>query len=119
MVGFSYYHVYYSSDDKTYHKAGGHYVFLHRLRAILIRLIWRKKSFVHELQAEPWGPTFIGKMSVAEQDKSMSPELLANSLKLAQKVGLYPIDLWGGEWWYWRSQHCDDSPVQRVLNTLT
>jgi len=114
IVGFSYYHVYWNKRTQSYHKAGGHYVFLHRLRSLLIKLLLGKPSFVHELQLEPWGPTGIDKMTFEEQDKSMGSDQIEHSISLAKRTKLYPIDLWGGEWWYWRHIHGDDSTWHNV-----
>lgn len=71
---------------------------LHRLR----RFLTRQPVFIHELQCEPWGPDAIWKISAEEQAKSMSPERIQANITAAQKIGAYPIDLWGAEWWYWR-----------------
>lgn len=111
IVGFSYYHVYYDSHARTYKRAGLHYKWMHKLRARIIRLLWRRKSFIHELQCEPWGPTAIWKMSVEEQNNSMSAENVAQSIALGKKTKLYPIDMWGAEWWYWRLKKHDDPSV--------
>ena len=115
IVGFSYYH---TIHRKTYHSAH-HYLWLHRLRAAVIKLFKRRPVYIHELQLEPWGPDAIWKMSAAEQDKSMGPEQIGRSVRLAQKTGLYPIDLWGGEWWYWRLNKLKDpSTWQAVRRAL-
>lgn len=119
IVGFSYYHVYWNSQKHRYQKAGGHYVMLHRLRALLIRLLWERPSFIHELQCEPWAPKGIWDASSAEQDKSMGPQQLQQSMRRAKATRLYPIDLWGAEWWYWRHLHGDESTWQTVLTALT
>ena len=71
-------------------------------RARLIKAITGRSSFIHELQAEPWGPKAIWEMPREEQDKSMSIAQLGKNVQLAKQTKLYPIDLWGGEWWYWR-----------------
>jgi hypothetical protein len=42
-------------------------------------------------------------MTIKEQDKSMSGHQIRKNLKLAHKTGIKSIDLWGGEWWYYRS----------------
>jgi hypothetical protein len=41
-------------------------------------------------------------MNQAEQDKSMSLETFKQNITAGKKTGLYPIDLWGLEWWYWQ-----------------
>lgn len=97
-VGFSYYQVLYH-DGK--YRLSFHRPWLDRIRAALIRLIHRKQSFIHELQAEPWGPKNIWEMDLPEQYKSMSLAQLQSNIRQAEATGLYPIYLWGAEWWYW------------------
>lgn len=100
-VGFSFYQVIFNNRQKKY-TLSFHKPWLDRLRAVLIKLIWRKNSVIHELQLEPWGPKAIWEMSLAEQDKSMSPAQIRKNIRLGSSTGLSPIDLWGGEWWYWQ-----------------
>lgn len=112
IVGFSYYQVIYR--DGGYHTAF-HAPWLHRLRAGLIKLLWRKPVFIHELQLEPWGPTAIWKMPPKQQDESMSPQQIARNLELARAVKHYPIDLWGGELWYWRTLKAKDPSIWQAV----
>lgn len=100
IVGFSYYQVLFNIQRQDYTKAF-HKVWLQKLKHRLIKLIWHKPSFIHELQLEPWGPKNIWEMSWQEQMKSMSPEIIRQNVKLARKTKLKPIDLWGAEWWFW------------------
>ncbi len=79
----------------------------HSLRAAIIEKLHRTTTFVHELQAEPWGPQATVKLSPAEQAKSMNPDRLRDNLKFAMSAGFNDIYLWGGEWWYWRLTHGD------------
>lgn len=72
-----------------------------RLRALIVRLLQFRKAFIHELQAEPWGPKGIPDMSIKEQFKSMNPLRVQEAVRFAASAGLYPADLWGLEWWYW------------------
>jgi hypothetical protein len=76
-----------------------------------------KPCFIHELQAEPWGPKAIWEMSIKEQDESMPLEQLQKNIDLAKNTNLYPIDLWGGEWWYWRHKKYNDDSVYRTILT--
>lgn len=99
MVGFSYYRI---IHGKHGYSRAFHTPLLHKTRKLLISALLQKSAFIHELQLEPWGPTAIWKMSVSEQDRSMSPTIIKRNLELAKSVKAYPIDLWGGEWWYWR-----------------
>jgi hypothetical protein len=108
IVGFSYYRtVYYKGG----YRHAGHFPHLDRIRASLIRLIHHQPSFIHELQLEPWGPADIWEMPLNEQAKSMSPEHIAKNVQLARDTGLWPIDLWGGEWWYWRFKAVHDPSI--------
>lgn len=116
-VGFSFYQVLYSSSRHRYTTAF-HNPVLDIARAGLIALVWHRPSFIHELQCEPWGPKAIWEMTTAEQDESMSPAHIARNLHLAQQTRLYPIDLWGGEWWYWRQLQGDTSVYQAVVAAL-
>jgi hypothetical protein len=116
IVGFSYYQTIYRNGRYTqaFHKP-----WLHRVRASLIKLIHGKTCFIHELQLEPWGPTAIWKMPSSEQDKSMSSDQIIKNIKLARATGLYQIDLWGGEWWYWRLKAQNDPDIwNSVRSTL-
>jgi hypothetical protein len=116
VVGFSYYHV--THSQKGYQSAH-HYAWLHRLRAQCIRLFQRRPVFIHELQLEPWGPKAIWEMPLEEQNKSMAPKHITRSLALAKQTKFTPIDLWGGEWWYWRlKRHKDPSIWQAVQRSL-
>lgn len=111
-VGFSYYPIMFMKGKytNTVQKP-----WLHRSRKKLIQWALRKHVFIHELQLEPWGPTAIWKMPVDEQDKSMSPALIAKNLHLAHTVKAMPIDLWGGEWWYWRHAKFQDDSIAKTV----
>lgn len=100
IVGFSYYQIHYDSKRQRYTTAL-HKPWLHRYRALLIKLLWNRPSVIHELQLEPWGPKNIWEMPMKEQMKSMSLQQIRRNIKLARSTGLSPIDLWGAEWWYW------------------
>lgn len=118
IVGFSYYQVLYSAEHGRYTTAF-HKPWLDRWRAALIRLIHHKPSFIHELQLEPWGPTAIWKMSAEEQARSMGPEQIRTNVELAKKTDCRPIDLWGGEWWYWRYKQGDTSVREAVKEAIS
>jgi Beta-galactosidase len=75
---------------------------IHAAKAALIKLIFNKESFVHELQAEPWGSTDIKNITPEEQDSLMSPKDVQDNIDYALKTGMKEVYLWGGEWWYWR-----------------
>jgi hypothetical protein len=116
IVGFSYYQIVYGNG--AYHQAF-HKPWLHRSRKRLIKLLKRRPVFIHELQLEPWGPKAIWEMPLAEQDKSMGPLQIARNISLARKTNAWPVDVWGGEWWYWRlAVHHDPSIWQAVQAAL-
>jgi len=98
IVGFSYYQILYR-DGK--YRLSFHRPWLDKLRAATIQLLHSKPSFIHELQAEPWGPKNIWEMDLADQFNSMSLDQLQENIRQAKATNLYPIDLWGAEWWYW------------------
>lgn len=114
VVGFSYYLIRWRDTRYT---TTYHYAWIHRLRAQLIKLIWQKPSFIHELQMEPWGPKDIWQMEPAQQDESMGPEQIAKNFSHAKATQLYPIDLWGGEWWYNRAVHNNDQSVADLVKS--
>jgi hypothetical protein len=108
IVGFSYYRILYGKHGYSH---AFHFPFLDRLRAGLNAFVHNTPSVIHELQLEPWGPTAIWKMQVTEQDRSMSTAHIAKNVALARRTKLYPIDLWGGEWWYWRLKSVQDPSI--------
>jgi hypothetical protein len=112
MVGFSYYQIVHSQGK--YHTAL-HNPHLDRVRSKAIALLHRKQSFIHELQLEPWGPQAIWEMSISEQDASMSVQQIKTNVALARKTRLMPIDLWGGEWWYWRLAVKNDPSIWKAV----
>jgi len=114
IVGFSYYRIVYSNG--RYHRAL-HFPLIDRLRTAAIHLLDDRPSFIHELQLEPWGPKNIWEMPVTEQDKSMSVADIKRNIHLARRTGLHPVDLWGGEWWYWRLKHVYDPSIWLAVQT--
>lgn len=99
IVGFSFYQIVHNRGrySQSFHKP-----WFDRFRAGAVQLLWSKPSFIHELQCEPWGPQNIWEMTNEEQDKSMNLAQIKKNIRLARETNLYPIDIWGGEWWYWR-----------------
>lgn len=118
ITGFSYYHTVYNDRLQTY-TPSGHSPRIHKFRAWLAAWLLGRKAFIHELQLEPWGPKAIWEIPLSEQDKSMSHEDIKRNVAKAISVGIYPIDLWGGEWWYWRIKvHHDTSIWHAVRQSL-
>lgn len=70
-----------------------------------------RNTFIHEMQAEPWGPGPLRDASIEEQDKSLSAEDLAARIQYGVDTGIRTIDLWGVEWWYWRKMMLHDPSV--------
>ncbi len=114
-VGFSYYLRVFSGG--SYHSTVQS-AWLHRLRKSFIHVLLGKQVFIHELQCEPWGPKAIWEMDRAEQDESMSASQIATNITAAKKVKVYPIDLWGAEWWYWRNLQGDGATWATVESAV-
>lgn len=73
------------------------------------KLVTGRDTMVHELQTEPWGPDKgIKEISIEEQNKSFSAEMMYSRLAFAKATGLREIDLWGVEMWYWRKVNKGD-----------
>ncbi len=115
IVGFSFYQIVHNKGvySKSFHKP-----WVDRFRAGLIKTFWQRPSFIHELQAEPWGPKNIWEMPVAEQNKSMSKHQLKTNIQLAKSTKLYPIDLWGAEWWYFMSQKDEAAVYETAVDSI-
>lgn len=112
LVGFSYYNIVF---NKGRYRRSLYHPWIFRLRALLVRLTKHRPSFIHELQAEPWGPQNIWEMTERQQFESMSPMTLKHNLAAAQATRLTPIDLWGLEWWYWRKERQQDSRLWDIV----
>lgn len=88
-------------------------------RAGLKQLLTGRKTMLHELQAEPWAPVGMVDASIEEQNKSMDAKRLKERIEYGKNTGFHKIDLWGGEWWYWRmKQHNDPSLWETVRNEI-
>ncbi len=98
MFGFSVYRYFY---DRGRYRRSRRPPGLYRTRARLIQILTHRPVFIHELQAEPWGPKAIPDMPLAEQFKSINLDRVHEMVRFAVQTGLHPIDLWGLEWWYW------------------
>lgn len=111
VYGFSVYRIVYNTFGPHFYIYYPTPIWYHRLRAAIITAIHHKPIMIHELQMEPWGPINTSQMTIEEQDKSMSVQQIPKSFEFARKIGLQDIDLWGGEWWYWRKVHFNDSSI--------
>jgi Beta-galactosidase len=74
-----------------------------------------RSSMLHELQAEPWAPVAIKDASIEEQSKSMNSKRLTERIKYGKDIGFKDIDLWGGEWWYWRKVKFNDPSLWETV----
>lgn len=115
MFGFTFYQIQYEQNAYSHTKLP---LWWWSTRARLMQLLINRPSFIHELQAEPWGPKAIWEMSIAEQNESMNTAQLKRNIELAKKTNLFPIDLWGAEWWYWRHKQGDNTISQAILSQL-
>jgi hypothetical protein len=103
----------------------GRYVFsrrpalVYKLRGRIIRLVWRRPVFIHELQAEPWLAKGMTQTALADQVRHMSPERVLENITYARRAGLPPVDLWGLEWWYWLKEHYDRPEYWQAIKSLT
>lgn len=81
-----------------------------------------RDTFIHELQTEAWLPTnekgrayhMNDISSIPEQNKSLSPDQLADRIDYAAATGMRTIDVWGVEWWYWRKEVAKDPTLWDV-----
>jgi len=73
-------------------------------KALLIKKIFDKDVICIELQAEPWASKPFNNVSLQEQSKTMSPDLLVKNIAYARETGLDKFYLWGAEWWYWMKE---------------
>jgi hypothetical protein len=105
--------VYACTYYKTLHFKGKYHTeprpaLAYKLRAGLIRLTGRK-LFIHELQAEPWGPGSLHDMTIDDHECSISLAKLKANVAFARKTGLAPYYFWGLEWWYFCSKKYNDN----------
>ncbi|MCU0667050.1 MAG: beta-galactosidase [Patescibacteria group bacterium] len=84
-------------------------------RAGLQQILKGQDSMLHELQAEPWAPGGVKEASIEEQDKSMDAERLKERINYGVATGFRDIDLWGGEWWYWRKVSLNDDSLWEAV----
>lgn len=75
-----------------------------------------KNMMIGELQAEAWpsrGKT-IPETSLAEQNKSLDAERLADRFDYGRATGMRQINLWGAEYWYYRKVRLNDPSLWNV-----
>jgi hypothetical protein len=106
--------------DKTITKRYFEYPFpswYYAWRAGMTEIVTGKSSMIHELQAEPWPPGDLKTSSIEEQNKSMDATRLKERFKYGREIGMKDIDLWGGEWWYWRKIKFGDNSLWEVARS--
>lgn len=118
-IGFSIYHnAHFETFGQTY---GWRFLFpsqWHSYRAAVLEGVKGKDIFVHELQAEPWGPEATVNLSSEEQAKTMNPDQLRAIVEYTKQTGIKEMYLWGGEWWYWRYTNFNDRELWDVARDL-
>lgn len=106
IYGFSVYRYFY---DRGRYRHSTRPAIFYRLRTLFIRILKGRPAFIHELQAEPWGPKPTSKLSLKEQYESMDLRRVKEAVEFAQRSKLLPVDLWGLEWWhYLKTEHKQD-----------
>ncbi|MCA9326299.1 beta-galactosidase [Candidatus Saccharibacteria bacterium] len=75
-----------------------------------------KPMRIAELQAEAWPPHGqpIAEVSLTEQNKSMNAARLKARFDYGRGSGLKRVDLWGGEYWYYRLVKLQDPSLWNV-----
>jgi len=90
----------------------------HSARAAIVEGFIGKDTFIHELQAEPWGPEATVNLSIEEQNKTMDPEQLRSIVEFAKQTGMKEAYLWGAEWWYWRLTEFNDDILWETVKDI-
>lgn len=111
--GFSIYPIVY--DPRGFYINFATPTWYHRLRAMILTTVWHKPVFIHELQLEPWGPDDISKLSIDEQNKSMSIDQIHRNIRTARQIGVDSVYTWGSEWWYWRKEKLHDPSIWQAV----
>jgi len=101
---------------KTYNKYFGYweYFFIrpafYRLKAVINGLA-PAKTFVAELQAEPWFTNGPLNSTLAEHFKSMNTEQFISNAEFARQTNFSRAYFWGVEWWYWLKIKHNDATI--------
>ncbi len=118
-VGFTIYHnAHFEAFGNQY---GWRYLFpshWHSWKAGIISGLKDVDIFIHELQAEPWGPEATVNLSSEEQDKTMNPEQLRAIINYSEQTGIKEMYLWGAEWWYWRLNEFGDKELWGTVKDI-
>lgn len=90
----------------------------YKIRAGLIGLLKNRETFIHELQAEPWATKPLLETTLEEQLIQMGPRQLKTNIDYAASTNLWPIDLWGLEWWYWLKENKDNPKIWALIKSI-
>lgn len=71
------------------------------LRAAVAERWLGQSVYIHELQAEPWGPAALQDLPVSQQLQIFNAKTFTGMTDRARATGIPRVYLWGGEWWYW------------------
>jgi hypothetical protein len=115
IYAFSIYRYFY---DRGRYRHSTRSPLFYRFRAFLIRIIKRRPVFIHELQAEPWGPHGTVRLSLDEQYESMNLERVKEAVNFAKSTNLLPADLWGLEWWYYLKTKHNQPEIWQYMRTI-
>lgn len=83
-------------------------------------LLTGKPAVIHELQTEPWPPSgqSILTASLTEQNKTFDAKRFKSTVQFAEQTGIRHIDLWGGEYWYYRMVKLHDPSVWNTAKEI-
>ena len=113
IVGITMYRSTWNSAEETF--GINPYTFLspefYSTKSALIEQSYGKPVISIELQAEPWASKALMDASLAEQEKSMNPELFSENIEFAKEAGLGAYYFWGAEWWYWMKTKHDQPEI--------
>ena len=87
-------------------------------KAEIIKQTFGKKVICIELQAEPWAREPLIDAPLAEQIKSMNPQMFNETIQFAKNTGLDTFYLWGAEWWYWMKEKQNQPDVWNEAKKL-
>jgi hypothetical protein len=80
------------------------------------KIFLHKDMMIGEMQAEAWAPNdkTLPEISLQEQNKSMNATKLQSNFNFAKATGMRSIDMWGGEYWYYRKTVLHDPSLWNV-----
>jgi len=115
MFGLSIYRYFY---DRGEHRHSSRKPLFYRIRALLIHIKTGRKAFIHELQCEPWGSKAIRDIEVEDQISIMGCQRVSEMVAFAKSTKLYPIDIWGVEWWYYLKTKHDKPEIWNQMKPV-